>query len=67
MGEDELRRHGARRLTAGHGPARALRRAMLELRQAHPHPYYWAPFVLIGGSADDRRSAPSAPRSDRLS
>jgi CHAT domain-containing protein len=31
------------------GPtAAALKRAMLELRSAHPHPYYWAPFVLVG-------------------
>ena len=29
-------------------PAAALRGAMLELRETHPHPYYWAPFVLIG-------------------
>jgi len=26
----------------------ALRQAQLELRATHPHPYYWAPFVLIG-------------------
>lgn len=26
----------------------ALRSAMLELRKRHPHPYYWAPFVLMG-------------------
>jgi CHAT domain-containing protein len=26
----------------------ALRRAMAELRQSHPHPYHWAPFLLIG-------------------
>jgi len=30
--------------------AAALRGAMLELRETHPHPYYWAPFVLIGKS-----------------
>ena len=29
-------------------PARALRRAARHLRDSHPHPYYWAPFVLIG-------------------
>jgi CHAT domain-containing protein len=28
--------------------AGALRAAMLECREAHPHPYYWAPFVLVG-------------------
>ncbi len=37
-----------RRLAAGSGPAAALRAAMRELREAHPHPYYWAPFVLVG-------------------
>ncbi len=26
----------------------ALRSAMLQLRQKYPHPYYWAPFLLIG-------------------
>lgn len=30
----------------------ALRKAMLELRETHPHPYYWAPFVLVGKSYD---------------
>lgn len=28
--------------------ATALREAMVEVRQKYPHPYYWAPFVLIG-------------------
>jgi tetratricopeptide (TPR) repeat protein len=28
----------------------ALREAMLELRKTHPHPYYWAPFILVGKS-----------------
>ena len=37
-----------RHLTAGSGPAEALGRAMRELREAHPHPYYWAPFILVG-------------------
>ena len=26
----------------------ALRAAMLKLREQYPHPYYWAPFLLIG-------------------
>ncbi|HJU11807.1 MAG TPA: CHAT domain-containing protein, partial [Candidatus Binataceae bacterium] len=26
----------------------ALREAMLKLREKYPHPYYWAPFLLIG-------------------
>lgn len=28
--------------------ALALREAMQELRDRYPHPYYWAPFVLVG-------------------
>ena len=33
-----------------HGDAAsALQGAMQELRERQPHPYYWAPFVLIGG------------------
>ncbi len=28
--------------------ALAMQQAMRELRQSYPHPYYWAPFVLIG-------------------
>ncbi len=28
--------------------ARALQQAMLELRQTYPHPYFWAPFALMG-------------------
>jgi CHAT domain-containing protein len=37
------------RLGANQSKAEALRGAMQELRARHPHPYYWAPFVLIGG------------------
>jgi len=28
--------------------AKAVRQAMLDLRASHPHPYYWAPFLLMG-------------------
>jgi CHAT domain-containing protein len=28
--------------------ALAMQKAIHELRQRHPHPYYWAPFVLVG-------------------
>jgi CHAT domain-containing protein len=35
-------------LAAGLGPAVAMRRAQAELRPASSHPYYWAPFVVIG-------------------
>jgi CHAT domain-containing protein len=37
-----------RHLRQGESRAGALRRAMLELRSAYPHPYHWAPFLLIG-------------------
>ena len=30
--------------------AEALRAAMLELRERCPHPYYWAPFKLLGNA-----------------
>jgi CHAT domain-containing protein len=30
------------------GRAAALRNAQLELKAKYPHPYYWAPFVLVG-------------------
>ncbi len=33
--------------------AEALRRAMLDLRTRYPHPYYWAPFRLIGKSLNE--------------
>ena len=33
----------------GHGQkAEALRSAMLEIKQVHPHPFFWAPFILVG-------------------
>ncbi|TCJ18325.1 CHAT domain-containing protein [Rubrobacter taiwanensis] len=35
-------------LQEGLGRAEALRVAQLEIKARHPHPYYWAPFVLVG-------------------
>jgi CHAT domain-containing protein len=37
-----------RRYCDGSGNASALRGAMIEVREKHPHPYYWAPFALTG-------------------
>ena len=37
-----------RHLRAGEGRSAALRNAMLTLRKAHAHPYYWAPFISLG-------------------
>jgi tetratricopeptide (TPR) repeat protein len=35
-------------MAAGLGRAEALRQAQLNLLASHPHPYFWAPFVLVG-------------------
>lgn len=40
-----------RRIADGTAPVDALRDTMRDLRSEHPHPYYWAPFVLTGKSA----------------
>jgi CHAT domain-containing protein len=37
-------------LQSGLDKAEALRAAMLHLREAHPHPYHWAPFFLTGSA-----------------
>lgn len=39
-------------LQAGEEKATALRSAMLGVRAKFPHPYQWAPFVLMGKYAD---------------
>jgi CHAT domain-containing protein len=36
------------RLQAGAGPAAALRYAQCQMLEDRPHPYFWAPFVLMG-------------------
>ncbi len=35
-------------VTKGSPPSGALRRAMQEVRELYPHPFYWAPYVLVG-------------------
>ena len=37
-----------RGLMAGKTKAAALQEAQLEVRDRHPHPFYWAGFVLMG-------------------
>jgi CHAT domain-containing protein/tetratricopeptide (TPR) repeat protein len=39
-----------RLLGEGHNKAAALRGAMLAVRSSYPHPYQWAPFILIGSA-----------------
>ena len=43
-----LMQHFYNRLEGGLGPAAAMRRAQIDLRQHYPHPYFWAPFMVIG-------------------
>jgi len=40
-----------RRFRAGFSKGSALQAAMRDVRRTHPHPYYWAPFVLVGDGA----------------
>ena len=35
--------------------AGALQHTMQELRRQHPHPYFWAPFILVGKLTDSAR------------
>jgi CHAT domain-containing protein len=44
---DFMRRFYERMINAPH-KAQAVRDSALELRKSLPHPYYWAPFVLMG-------------------
>jgi tetratricopeptide (TPR) repeat protein len=44
----ELMENWYEHLSEGVGRATALRNAQLALKAKYPHPYYWAPFVLIG-------------------
>jgi CHAT domain-containing protein len=37
-----------RYLGEGGSPAAAIRRATAMMRETHPHPYFWAPFILVG-------------------
>jgi CHAT domain-containing protein len=36
------------RFVVGAGPAAAVAGAMRHIKLERPHPYYWAPFVLVG-------------------
>jgi CHAT domain-containing protein/tetratricopeptide (TPR) repeat protein len=48
----ELMQHFYRDYLRTGNMAGALQHAMQELRQQNPHPYFWAPFVLIGKLTD---------------
>jgi CHAT domain-containing protein len=40
--------HFYRHLRQGGSKSEALQRAVAATRQANPHPFYWAPFILVG-------------------
>jgi CHAT domain-containing protein len=40
---------------AGQELAAALQAAMQQIREQHPHPYFWAPFVLAGKITEKNR------------
>src|ERR1051326_1827054 len=44
----ELMVHFYREWQKGASKSAALRRAMLSVREKHPNPFYWAPFLLVG-------------------
>jgi len=44
----QLMGHFYKRHIEGHDMAKSLQDAMRELRKTRPHPFYWAPFVLVG-------------------
>jgi CHAT domain-containing protein len=44
----ELMRHFYTALQRGTPKGRALQKAMIDVKANFPHPYYWAPFVLMG-------------------
>jgi CHAT domain-containing protein/tetratricopeptide (TPR) repeat protein len=50
----ELMREMYRHIKAGETRSKALRKAQLAIKEAYGHPYYWAPFILMGdtGSAN---------------
>jgi len=39
------------RLSKGEGRVTAMHKAMKELRKSKEHPYYWAPFIVLGSGA----------------
>src|SRR5260370_16636412 len=50
-----LMQHFYRHYIQGGGMAGSLQHAMRELRHYNTHPYYWAPFVLVGKLTDSAK------------
>lgn len=60
----ELMARYYRSLLAGRGRAAALDEAAAAVRQLHPHPYYWAPFIVLGEPSPLRRAGSRAQASN---
>jgi CHAT domain-containing protein/Tfp pilus assembly protein PilF len=43
----EFMQHFYRRLLGGDNKVRAMQHAVTQLREHYPHPYFWAPFLLV--------------------
>ncbi|MGE3913134.1 MAG: CHAT domain-containing protein, partial [Chloroflexota bacterium] len=58
-----------RSLRTGAAPAEALREAMLAIREQYDHPYFWAPFMVVGDGLSTGRECrdTSEPASETLS
>jgi CHAT domain-containing protein len=55
-------------LNQGMSKSEAFREAMRALRREYPHPFYWAPFVLVGGhEATNRRVSEGSVAAERVS
>ena len=46
---EELMVHFYNGLVRGNAVSEALRLAAMEIRRTRPHPFFWAPFVAVGG------------------
>lgn len=46
--------HRRRKLTAGTPASEALRLAQADIANTYKHPYYWAPFIVVGGKSASR-------------
>jgi CHAT domain-containing protein/lipopolysaccharide biosynthesis regulator YciM len=49
-------------LLGGADHVESLRQAALAVRRRHPHPYYWAPFVIVGRGGPLSAKPPAMPR-----
>lgn len=44
------------------GRLEGMQEAMMEMRAKYPHPYYWAPFLVIGSDGSLRPMATQVPK-----